>query len=95
MIRLTQSLALIFMVAAALPIIAADEQACGPELAPKQIGILLKAHPVTIQTNPEAIGGVGPLLWGCDYQVGRAYITITIATHPSDPMPCKRKVAFG
>jgi len=41
------------------------------------------------------VQGVGVTLWGCDYQVGKAVITITITTQPSDPMPCKREVAFG
>ena len=60
----------------------------GPELAPREIGVLLRAYPIIIQ-------GVGVTLWGCDYRVGKAMITITITTEPRDPMPCKRKVAFG
>ena len=74
--------------------IAADKAPTGPELAPKEIGNLLKAYPMLTQNNPLAPEGVGVMLWGCDYQVGKARITITITTRPSDPMPCKRKVAF-
>jgi hypothetical protein len=66
----------------------------GPELAPPTIGYLLRAYPILTQNNPEAIGGVGVLLWGCDYLVGRAKITITYTTSAGDPMPCKRKVRF-
>ncbi len=68
--------------------LAADKVPVGPELAPREIGVLLKAYPMIL-------GGVGVMLWGCDYQVGKAMITITITTEPGDPMPCKRKVAFG
>jgi len=66
----------------------------GPELAPKQTGYLLSAGPQIMQTNSLAPGGVGPLAWWCEYKVGTAQITLVIATQPSDPMPCKRKVAF-
>jgi len=66
----------------------------GPELAQKQIGLLLKAYPLSVNSNPNAIGGVYVMLWACDYQVGSALITITITTGPGDPMPCKRKVMF-
>jgi hypothetical protein len=84
------------LIIAAMPIIAAaDKSPIGPELAPKEIGLLLKGYPMVLQQNPQAIGGVGVLMWGCDYQVGKAMITITVATHPGDPMPCKRKVSFG
>ena len=72
----------------------ADKVPTGPELASKEIGHLLKAYPMLTQNNPMYAGGVGVTLWGCDYQVGKALITITITTNPSDPMPCKRKVAF-
>jgi hypothetical protein len=74
--------------------LAADKVPTGPELAPREIGTLIKAYPLLTQNNPLAIEGVGVMLWGCDYQVGKARITITITTKPSDPMPCKRKVAF-
>ena len=67
----------------------------GPELAPREIGVLLKAYPLEVQTNPLAAEGEGVTLWGCEYQVGRAKITIAITTDPGDPMPCKRKAAFG
>ena len=67
----------------------------GPELAPREIGVLLKGYPMLTQSNPTAPQGVGVMLWGCEYQVGRAVITTTITTQPGDPMPCKRKVAFG
>jgi len=67
----------------------------GPELAPREIGVLLKGYPMLTQQNPLTPGGVGVLLWGCEYQVGRAMVTINITTDPGDPMPCKRKVAFG
>ncbi|HVW53052.1 MAG TPA: hypothetical protein VHC91_22080 [Trinickia sp.] len=67
----------------------------GPELAPREIGVLLKGYPILTQSNPNAPQGVGVMLWGCEYQVGRAVITTTITTQPGDPMPCKRKVAFG
>jgi hypothetical protein len=49
---------------------------------------------MVMQQNPLAPGGVGVLLWGCDYRVGNARITVTLATNPGDPMPCKRTVAF-
>lgn len=91
MYRLATVLALL---ATALPAPATDKTPVGPELAPQEIGHLLKAYPITVQQNPESPIGVGVLLWGCDYQVGRAKITITIATSPRDPMPCKRTVAF-
>jgi hypothetical protein len=81
-------------VAPSFPTFGADKSPNGPELAPKEIGHLLKAYPLLTQNNPEAIGGVGVLLWGCDYLVGKATITITITTGVHDPMPCKRKVAF-
>ena len=74
--------------------LAGDPKPVGPELAPKQVGELLRAYPITVQQNPMAPGGVGTLLWGCDYQVGNARITLTIATQAGDPMPCKRRVAF-
>ena len=80
---------------AAVPLFAADKGPIGPELAPVEIGVLLKAHPMLSQTNSMAPGGIGITLWGCDYLVGKALITITITTNPGDPMPCKRKVAFG
>jgi len=80
--------------AAAFPTLGADKSPTGPELAPKEIGRLIKAYPMLTQTNPESIGGVGVLMWGCDYLVGKAQITITITTGPRDPMPCKRQVAF-
>jgi hypothetical protein len=76
-------------------VLAADKGPVGPELAPREIGVLLKAYPISVQSNPLSPLGVGTTLWGCDYQVGKAVITITVATQPSDPMPCKRKVAFG
>jgi hypothetical protein len=66
----------------------------GPELARRQIGILLDASPAFWQTNPEAIGGVYVTAWRCLYRVGDAQIALPIATQPGDPMPCKRKVAF-
>lgn len=44
----------------------------GPELAPREIGDLLKAYPILTQSNPLAPGGVGVMLWGCDYVVGKA-----------------------
>jgi hypothetical protein len=66
----------------------------GPELAPKQIGYLLSAGPQVIQQSPAYFEGVGALAWHCDYRVGNAQITLIVATHPSDPMPCKRKVTF-
>jgi hypothetical protein len=75
-------------------VLAADKRPAGPELAPKEIGHLLKAYPLLIQKSPQAVEGVGVYLWGCDYQVGAAHITITISTQPRDPMPCKRKVTF-
>ena len=75
--------------------VAADKVPVGPELAAPQIGVLLKAYPMLTQNNPMAPEGIGVMLWGCDYLVGRAKITITITTRPSDPMPCKRKVRFG
>lgn len=87
----------LFLVTAVLAsgnILATDKIPIGPELAPREIGILLKAYPITIQQNPLAVGGVGVYLWGCDYNVGRAMITITIATKPGDRMPCKRRVTF-
>jgi hypothetical protein len=80
---------------AAAPILAADKVPVGPELAPTEIVHLLRAYPMVTQSNPDAVGGSGVTLWGCDYLVGKAEITITIATAPSDPMPFKRKVAFG
>ena len=46
------------------------------------------------QQNPMAPGGVGVLMWGCDYLVGKAKITITVTTNPGEPIPCKRTVAF-
>jgi len=89
--RFATSLVLAFIAA---PLPAADKSPVGPELAPKEIGHLLKAYPITVQQNPEAAGGVGVLLWGCDYQVGKARITITVTIYPGDPMPCKRTMAF-
>lgn len=82
------------LVITAIPALAGDRKPTGPELAPREIGYLLKAYPLAAQTNPDSPAGVGVLLWGCDYMVGKARITITISTQPSDPMPCKRKVAF-
>jgi hypothetical protein len=75
--------------------LAADKVPIGPELASLEIGILVKAYPIVTQNNPQSPLGVGVILWGCDYLVGKAKITITITTQPSDPMPCKRKVKFG
>ena len=66
----------------------------GPELAGREIGYLLRAYPILTQNNPEASEGLGVMLWGCEYKVGGARITVTVTTQPSDPMPCKRKVAF-
>jgi hypothetical protein len=82
------------LVAVAFPALSADKNPIGPELAPKEIGHLIKAYPMLTQNNPQAPDGVGVLLWGCDYLVGKARITITITTRTSDPMPCKRQVAF-
>jgi hypothetical protein len=89
-----RQLLLLALVAAALPALGADKSPTGPELAPKEIGHLIKAYPMLTQNNPQAPEGVGVLLWACDHLVGKARITITITTHPSDPMPCKRQVAF-
>ena len=74
---------------------AADLVPIGPELAPPEVGVLVKAYPIAANTNPGSPYGVGVYLWGCDYRVGKALITVTITTQPSDPMPCKRKVKFG
>ncbi len=82
------------LVIAVTPALAGDMKPVGPELAPPEIGVLVKAYPLELQTNVLAPGGVGVLLWGCDYMVGKAQITITITTNPGDAMPCKRKVAF-
>ena len=74
---------------------AADLHPIGPELAPRESGVLLKAYPLLTQNNPGSPLGIGVLLWGCKYLVGKSKITITITTQPSDSMPCKRRVAFG
>lgn len=84
--------AIVFLASNAL---AEEKVPIGPELAPREIGVLLKAYPTLFQTNPLAPGGVGAILWSCEYRVGRAMITITHATEPGGPMPCKREVAFG
>jgi len=82
------------ILAAMLPVLAyADKHPTGPELAGKEIGILLQAIPAFYQTNTFA-GAVGPYIWNCVYQVGRAQITLSITTEPGAPMPCKRKVVF-
>jgi hypothetical protein len=78
----------------AVQTLGADKNPTGPELAPKEIGHLIKAYPMLTQQNPMAPGGVGVLMWGCDYMVGKATITITVTTSPGEPMPCKRTVAF-
>ena len=63
----------------------------GPELAPKEIGVLLKAYPMATLRLP-VDGTTWVSLWGCDYKVGQAIITLTYSTKNGDPMPCKRKV---
>lgn len=65
----------------------------GPELAPKEIGVLLKAYPISTLREP-VTGETWVSLWGCDYKVGQAIITIAISTEQGDSMPCKRKVMF-
>ncbi len=91
---------IIFLVVAFVVLLCASsafascETPTGPELAKQQLGYLLRAYPIAVQTNPQNLMGVGTTLWGCKYKVGRALITVTISTNPSDPMPCKRKVAF-
>ena len=67
----------------------------GPELAPAQIGFLLRAKPMEVQTNPLAPGGEGVTLWECRYRVGRAIISLAVSTSPTAPMPCKRESRFG
>ena len=67
----------------------------GRELAAPATGVLIRAYPMTVQTNPYAPGGVGVELWGCEYRVGPSLITVAITTGPGDPMPCKRKTRFG
>jgi hypothetical protein len=84
----------LMLVVTTVPTLGADKSPTGPEMAPKEIGHLLKAYPMLMQQNPMAPGGVGVLMWGCDYLVGKATITITVTTKPGDPMPCKRAVAF-
>lgn len=69
-------------------------KAVGPELAPRQIGYLTSAGPQVMQENLQYPDGIGPVAWRCNYRVGNAQISLIIATRPSDPMPCKRKVAF-
>ena len=66
----------------------------GPELAPPQIGHLIKAWPLEMQTNALAPGGVGVIMWGCKYRVGKAQITLAPIVQPGDPMPCKRELKF-
>jgi hypothetical protein len=83
------------LIMVSMPIIAAEKSPIGPELAPMEVGRLVKAYPMLTQNNAMAPGGIGVILWGCDYSVGRALITITVTTSTSDPMPCKRKVVFG
>jgi len=46
------------------PVLATDRNPTGPELAPKEIGHLLKAYAMVMQQSPLAAGGVGVLLWG-------------------------------
>lgn len=74
---------------------AAQLRPVGPELAPTQIGYLLKAAPLELQTNPLAVGGTGVTMWACEYRVGHSDITLAPTTQPGDPMPCKREVRFS
>ncbi len=67
----------------------------GPELAPPQVGHLLRAWPLATNTNPLAPGGIGVMEWACEYRVGTAHITLAPTTQPGDPMPCKREVLFS
>lgn len=96
--RLIGQTSLLFLLATTLAdgnALAADKVPVGPDLATREIGVLMKGYPMLTQQNPLAPGGVGVLLWGCEYRVGKSMITITITTNPGDSMPCKRKVAFG
>ncbi|HEX4300957.1 MAG TPA: hypothetical protein VH327_08815, partial [Gammaproteobacteria bacterium] len=62
--------------------LAADKVPVGPELAPPEIGLLLKTYPIVTQNNSDSPLGIGILFWGCDYLVGKAKITITLSTKP-------------
>jgi hypothetical protein len=45
-------------------VLAADKSPVGPELAPREIRVLLKAYPILVQ-------GVGVTLWGATIRSGR------------------------
>ena len=84
---------LVLVVAMAVPTMGADKTPTGPELAPKEIAPA-QSLSTGVATEPPGDTRCRGSHVGCDYLVGKAKMTITVTTHPGDPMPCKRTVAF-